>query len=80
MWFSQFFLKTDRTVTVEVYTEDATGKGVFMGALRRDQKVPPHLWDSSVVRIFPADGRTLCAVVELKEEETEQDDQDKSII
>lgn len=79
MWFSQLFLKTDRTVTVEVYTEDGTGKGAFMGALRRDQKVPPHLWDSSVIRIFPADGRTLCAVVELKEEEA-ADDQDKSII
>ena len=64
MWFSQLFLKVDNGVSIELYKEDNSGKGLFLGEVRRANRVPDAIWNSKVSRIFPVDGRTMCAFIE----------------
>ena len=64
MWFSQLFLKVDNGVGIELYKEDNSGKGLFLGEVRRANRVPDAIWNSKVYRIFPVDGRTMCAFIE----------------
>ena len=78
MWFSQLFLKVDNGVTIELYKEDNSGKGLYLGEIRRENsgkglylgeirranRVPDAIWNSKVYRIFPVDSRTMCAFIE----------------
>ena len=64
MWFSQLFLKVDNGVGIELYKEDNSGKGLYLGEVRRASRVPDAIWNSKVYRIFPVDGRTMCAFIE----------------
>ena len=64
MWFSQLFLKVDNGVSIELYKEDNSWKGLFLGEVRRANRVPDAIWNSKVYRIFPVDGRTMCAFIE----------------
>ncbi len=64
MWFSQLFLKVDNGVGIELYKEDNSGKGLYLGEVRRSNRVPDAIWNSKVYRIFPIDSRTMCAFIE----------------
>lgn len=64
MWFSQLFLKVDNGVGIELYKEDNSGKGLYLGEVRRASRVPDAIWNSKVYRIFPVDSRTMCAFIE----------------
>lgn len=64
MWFSQLFLKAASGTVIEVYKEDESGKGLFLGEVRRASRVPDAIWNSKVYRIFPVDSRTMCAFIE----------------
>ena len=64
MWFSQLFLKAASGTVIEVYKEDESGKGLFLGEVRRANRVPDAIWNSKVYRIFPVDARTMCAFIE----------------
>ena len=64
MWFSQLFLKVDNGVGIELYKEDNSGKGLYLGEVRRASRVPDAIWNSKVCRIFPVDSRTMCAFIE----------------
>ena len=64
MWFSQLFLKVDNRVSIELYKEDNSGEGLFLGEVRRANRVPDAIWNSKVYRIFPVDSRTMCAFIE----------------
>ena len=46
MWFSQLFLKVDNGVRIELYKEDNSGKGLFLGEVRRANRVPDAIWNS----------------------------------
>ena len=64
MWFSQLFFKVDNGVSIELYKEDNSGEGLFLGEVRRANRVPDAIWNSKVYRIFPVDSRTMCAFIE----------------
>lgn len=44
--------------------EANSGEGLFLGEVRRANRVPDAIWNSKVYRIFPVDSRTMCAFIE----------------
>lgn len=71
MWFSQLYLKAASGTVIEVYKEDESGKGVYLGDAKLGKRVSKEIWGSRVIRFFPVDSQILAAYIEEQSDERE---------